>query len=177
MARAERGDHAHAGRRSELLRQGKPLCPGRTLRSVASGPSYPLRLSASRRRPRGARGKTASTSTGSTDAWGWHDPAGRRRPRDAFGGVPRLAESLRRVWFEKDLGDAAGGLLARGLEKLRLDYVSGARQLAGVGAGRPARRRSRARRRRPIGRVVGQSAPRRLAHLEERARVHGGPPS
>jgi len=51
---------------------------------------------------------------------------------DEFGGVPRLAESLRRVWFEKDLGEAAGRVLADGLETLKNDHQSGARQLAGA---------------------------------------------
>lgn len=51
---------------------------------------------------------------------------------DDFGGVPRLAESLRRVWFEKDLGPTAGRVLADGLETLQNDHQSGARQMAGV---------------------------------------------
>jgi len=46
--------------------------------------------------------------------------------------VPRLAESLRRVWFETDLGPAAGGVLAAGLDALARDHESGARQLAGA---------------------------------------------
>jgi len=50
----------------------------------------------------------------------------------ALGGVPRLAESLRRVWFETDLGPAAGGVLSGGLEALAHDHESGARQLAGA---------------------------------------------
>lgn len=49
---------------------------------------------------------------------------------DTFGGVPRLLESLRRVWFDIDLGHKAGSALARGLEMLRHDHDSGARQLA-----------------------------------------------
>jgi translation initiation factor 2B subunit (eIF-2B alpha/beta/delta family) len=63
--------------------------------------------------------------------WGWHDPL-EVKDTDDFGGVPRLAESLRRVWFEKDLGIAAGRVLADGLETLKHDHQSGARQLAGV---------------------------------------------
>ncbi|KFA62941.1 hypothetical protein S40285_04368 [Stachybotrys chlorohalonatus IBT 40285] len=46
-------------------------------------------------------------------------------------GVPRLGESLRRVWFDLDLGEEAGGALARGLLALQRDHESGARQLAG----------------------------------------------
>ena len=47
-------------------------------------------------------------------------------------GVPRLAESLRRVWFETDLGPEAGMLLDEGLGALAHDHESGARQLAGA---------------------------------------------
>ena len=49
----------------------------------------------------------------------------------SFGGVPRLAESLRRVWLECDLGRGPAAILAAGLEELRTDHQSGARQLAG----------------------------------------------
>ena len=65
------------------------------------------------------------------EGWSWHDPLQVRDSED-FGGVPRLAESLRRVWFEKDLGAAAGRVLSQGLERLQNDHESGARQLAGV---------------------------------------------
>lgn len=65
------------------------------------------------------------------ESWSWHDPLKVEDSED-FGGVPRLAESLRRVWFEKDLGDAAGRVLSEGLETLKNDYQSGARQLAGI---------------------------------------------
>ncbi|KAK3693037.1 hypothetical protein B0T22DRAFT_367528 [Podospora appendiculata] len=64
------------------------------------------------------------------DSWAWYDPS-TVEDSAAFGGVPRLAESLCRVWFERDLGAAAGKVLADGLAKLRTDYTSGARQLAG----------------------------------------------
>ena len=67
------------------------------------------------------------------EAWGWHDPGA--IIRDAAGsliGVPRLAESLRRVWFETDLGPVAGSALGEGLGLLAHDHESGARQLAGA---------------------------------------------
>jgi translation initiation factor 2B subunit (eIF-2B alpha/beta/delta family)/8-oxo-dGTP pyrophosphatase MutT (NUDIX family) len=67
------------------------------------------------------------------EAWGWHDPDA--VIRDAAGtlrGVPRLAESLRRVWVETDLGPAASKALADGLDALARDHESGARQLAGA---------------------------------------------
>ena len=71
------------------------------------------------------------------EEWAWFSPAD-VKDTAAFGGVPHLATSLRRVWFEYDLGDApgsAGALLKAGLGVLRNDYQSGARQLAGVALG------------------------------------------
>jgi translation initiation factor 2B subunit (eIF-2B alpha/beta/delta family) len=50
---------------------------------------------------------------------------------DASFGVPRLTESLRRCWFEYDLGKDIGGILSKGLDQLKHDHQSGARQLAG----------------------------------------------
>lgn len=49
---------------------------------------------------------------------------------ESFGGVPRLLESFRRVWFNIDLGDEAGNALALGLRTLQDDHESGARRLA-----------------------------------------------
>ncbi|TLD24001.1 hypothetical protein PspLS_06869 [Pyricularia sp. CBS 133598] len=63
------------------------------------------------------------------EEWGWHDPL--QIGEDFFDGVPRLAESLRRVWFEMELGSAAAGILEAGLARLKTDHQSGARQLAG----------------------------------------------
>jgi translation initiation factor 2B subunit (eIF-2B alpha/beta/delta family)/ADP-ribose pyrophosphatase YjhB (NUDIX family) len=48
----------------------------------------------------------------------------------SIGGVPKLLESLRRVWFEVDLGQPAGGMLSAGLKALQEDHESGARVLA-----------------------------------------------
>ena len=45
-------------------------------------------------------------------------------------GVPNLLRSLRRVWFDIDLGENAGRALRDGLQALRDDHESGARQLA-----------------------------------------------
>lgn len=44
--------------------------------------------------------------------------------------MPKLLHSLRRVWPEYDLGPEAGKVLTNGLEILRSDHESGARQLA-----------------------------------------------
>ncbi|EFX05892.1 duf21 and cbs domain containing protein [Grosmannia clavigera kw1407] len=64
--------------------------------------------------------------------WGWFDPTD-VEDSAKFGGVPHLAESLRRAWFEKDLGGypgSAGAILTNGLHRLGSDYQSGARELA-----------------------------------------------
>lgn len=68
------------------------------------------------------------------EGWGWYDPDAvvRDADADALRGVPRLAESLRRVWFEADLGPRAGRALSDGLAALANDHESGARQLAGA---------------------------------------------
>jgi translation initiation factor 2B subunit (eIF-2B alpha/beta/delta family) len=63
-------------------------------------------------------------------SWAWHDPSS-VTDDPSFHGVPRLAESLRRVWFENDLGPSAGAILSSGLRSLATDNVSGARQMAG----------------------------------------------
>lgn len=68
------------------------------------------------------------------EGWGWFDPMD-VEDSENLGGVPHLAESLRRAWFEKDLGDrpgSAGAFLAGGLRRLRSDYQSGAHELATV---------------------------------------------
>ncbi|KAK3342220.1 hypothetical protein B0H65DRAFT_467646 [Neurospora tetraspora] len=64
------------------------------------------------------------------EGWGWFDPLD-VQDTEEFGGVPKLKESLRRVWFEIDLGPEAGKVLAEGCKRLEEDYVSGARQMAG----------------------------------------------
>ncbi|TEA19534.1 Ribose 1,5-bisphosphate isomerase [Colletotrichum sidae] len=61
----------------------------------------------------------------------WFDPRD-VEDVDSFGGVPRLAESLRRVWFEVEIGEKRGRILNGGLLALRKDHESGARQLAGT---------------------------------------------
>lgn len=63
------------------------------------------------------------------EGFSWHDPMD-VNDGDAFDGVPFLAKSLRRVWFDMDLGEARAEILRRGLETLQGDNVSGARQLA-----------------------------------------------
>ncbi|KHN95882.1 Initiation factor 2B-related protein [Metarhizium album ARSEF 1941] len=64
------------------------------------------------------------------DSYAWFDPAD-VADDDKVDGVPKLLESLRRVWFEFDFGPAAP-VLGAGLARLKDDHESGARQLAGT---------------------------------------------
>lgn len=66
------------------------------------------------------------------EGWGWYDPDAVTTDADVMNAVPRLAESLRRVWFEADIGPTAGKILSEGLGALAHDHESGARQLAGA---------------------------------------------
>ncbi|POR32796.1 Methylthioribose-1-phosphate isomerase, partial [Tolypocladium paradoxum] len=68
------------------------------------------------------------------EGYAWFDPAAVTDDA-AFGGVPRLLESLRRVCFDIDMGRAAARVLERGLAALREDHDSGARQLASAALG------------------------------------------
>ncbi|KAF5614710.1 translation initiation factor eIF-2B subunit family [Fusarium tjaetaba] len=63
------------------------------------------------------------------EGYEWFDPDA-INDSDDFEGVPRILESLRRVWLNVDLGQEAGNTLSRGLVALQEDHESGARQLA-----------------------------------------------
>lgn len=63
------------------------------------------------------------------EGWGWYD-ADEVITNPSLNGVPKLAESLRRVYFESEFGPQAAGVLAGGLTKLATDHESGARELA-----------------------------------------------
>lgn len=65
------------------------------------------------------------------DGWEWYDPE-KVRDDEAFGGVPRLAESLRRVWFEAAMNREAAQALQSGLEQLRSDHQSGSHELTSI---------------------------------------------
>ena len=78
----------------------------------------------------GGKGEEGIATDWEHESWDWYDPRS-VRDDDEFGGVPHLATSLRRAWFEYDLGDGAGGVLSKGLQTLQEDHESGARVLAG----------------------------------------------
>ncbi|KAL7941363.1 hypothetical protein V8C42DRAFT_334959 [Trichoderma barbatum] len=77
----------------------------------------------------GGVGEEGITIDWEHEGYKWFDPD-QVTDDESFQGVPRLKESLRRVWFEIDLGTDAGGVLAAGLQTLQDDHASGARQLA-----------------------------------------------
>ncbi|KAM0279734.1 hypothetical protein ACHAQH_004425 [Verticillium albo-atrum] len=79
---------------------------------------------------RDARDESCIQLDWENECWTWHDPLD-VNDDESFGGVPFLAKSLRRVWFEMDLGEERGRILREGLTMLRDDHDSGARQLAG----------------------------------------------
>lgn len=68
------------------------------------------------------------------DEWQWHDPDS-VVDSEEFGGVPRLKQSLRRVWFEGEMNPRAAKALATGLDRLQNDHERGARELTAIGLG------------------------------------------
>ncbi|KAJ5771787.1 hypothetical protein N7520_002316 [Penicillium odoratum] len=76
----------------------------------------------------GGRGENGIQIDWEHESWAWHDPKSIRDSED-FGGVPRLKESLRRVWFEGDMSEGASEALIRGLKQLRTDHTSGSNEL------------------------------------------------
>lgn len=65
------------------------------------------------------------------EGWEWYDP-GDVKDDGHFGGVPRLAESLHRVWFEAQMNEGASKALRSGLEELKTDHQSGSHELTTV---------------------------------------------
>lgn len=112
----------------ELMRQGKSyVLPDESIGREWTIYPFAFRL---KEAGEGGKGEKAIQLDWEHDTWAWYDPF-EVEDSESFGAVPRLAESLRRVWFEKDLGLEAGAVLTNGLERLKNDHISGARQLAG----------------------------------------------
>lgn len=113
----------------ELMRQGKSyLLPDESIGREWTIYPFAFRLKDT---SEGGKGEKGITLDWEHDEWAWYDPM-QIQDSEGFGAVPRLAESLRRVWFEKGLGAEAGAVLTNGLETLKNDHQSGARQIAGV---------------------------------------------
>ncbi|KAK0617693.1 hypothetical protein B0T14DRAFT_525702 [Immersiella caudata] len=107
-----------------LIRQGKPY----TFGDESVGREWTIYPFAFRLRT--ADDEKQITIDWEHKEWGWYDPVS-IKDTEKFGGVPRLAESLGRVWFEYDLGEDAGRILSDSLHTLATDTQSGARQMAG----------------------------------------------
>lgn len=73
----------------------------------------------------GGRGERGITLDWEHEEWAWYEPS-EIQDSESFGAVPRLAESLRRVFVEGSLGDEAGAVLTNGLNRLEYDHGSGA---------------------------------------------------
>ncbi|ETS74224.1 hypothetical protein PFICI_14090 [Pestalotiopsis fici W106-1] len=115
------------GRDIELMRKGKPY----SFADHDIGREWTVNPFAFRLKSveEGGRGEPGITIDWEHDGWEWHDPLN-VNDSEEFGGVPRLVDSLRRVWPEIDLGAAAGVALTDGLKALQNDHESGARVLA-----------------------------------------------
>ncbi|ORY61797.1 uncharacterized protein BCR38DRAFT_487536 [Pseudomassariella vexata] len=111
----------------ELMRMGKPysFVDSDIGREWSINP-FAFRLKST---AEGGAGEEGITIDWEHEGWEWYDPL-HVKDRDEFGGVPKLVNSLRRVWPEYDLGAEAGSALTQGLLELRHDHESGARQLA-----------------------------------------------
>ncbi|PNY25576.1 Methylthioribose-1-phosphate isomerase, partial [Tolypocladium capitatum] len=106
-----------------LLRQGKPF----SFADASVGREWTVNPFAFVLTPAAAESRI--TLDWEHEGYAWFDPVA-VTDDVAFGGVPRLLESLRRVWFDVDMGAEAARVLERGLGALRADHESGARQLA-----------------------------------------------
>ncbi|KAI0483697.1 hypothetical protein F4859DRAFT_409405 [Xylaria cf. heliscus] len=111
----------------DLLRVGKPY----SFTDESIGREWNINPFAFRLKDvsEGGKGEEGITLDWEHEGIEWFDPM-QVDGSDEFGGVPRLIESLRRVWPEYDLGSAAGRILTEGLQKLRDDHEHGARELA-----------------------------------------------
>ncbi|KAL7931507.1 hypothetical protein V8C35DRAFT_309693 [Trichoderma chlorosporum] len=110
-----------------LFRQGKPY----SFTDPGVGRIWTINPFAFTLKPtkEGGVGEGGITIDWEHEGYQWFDPD-EVTDDESFQGVPRLRESLRRVWFDIDLGKSAGGVLAAGLRSLQDDHASGARQLA-----------------------------------------------
>ncbi|KAI0968119.1 hypothetical protein F4678DRAFT_443337 [Xylaria arbuscula] len=113
----------------DLLRVGKPYSfSDESINRVWNINPFAFRL---KDVAEGGKGEEGITLDWEHDGIEWFDPM-QVNGSDEFGGVPRLVDSLRRVWPEYDLGADAARILTDGLQTLRDDHERGARELAGV---------------------------------------------
>lgn len=111
----------------ELLRVGKPY----SFIDESIGREWTINPFAFRLKDKleGGKGEEGIHIDWEHEGYEWFSPLDVSESEE-FGGVPKLVNSLRRVWPEYDLGSKAGKVLTSGLQQLRDDHESGARQLA-----------------------------------------------
>lgn len=113
----------------ELIRTGKPFTfsdPSIWREWTVHPFGYRLKTKAE-----GGKGEEGIHIDWEHEGWGWHDPSAVIEDKN-FDGVPRLKDSLSRVWFYSCMGESAGKILADGLDTLKNDHESGARELAAI---------------------------------------------
>ncbi|CEJ62273.1 hypothetical protein PMG11_10776 [Penicillium brasilianum] len=113
----------------ELWRQGKPF----SFSDPSIGRQWTIYPFAFRLKSRdeGGRGHAAIKIDWEHEEWHWYNPK-EVMNEETFGGVPRLAESLRRVFFELDMNEKPSGALRSGLEQLKTDHSSGSHELTTI---------------------------------------------
>ncbi|KAE8316089.1 hypothetical protein BDV41DRAFT_529084 [Aspergillus transmontanensis] len=79
----------------------------------------------------GGQGEEAIRTDWEHEGWQWYDPRTVLED-ESLNTVPRLQDSLKRVWFEGITNERAGRALATGLERLRADHESGAHELTAI---------------------------------------------
>ncbi|OTB09396.1 hypothetical protein M426DRAFT_6670 [Hypoxylon sp. CI-4A] len=111
----------------EVLRVGKPY----SFVDESIGREWTINPFALRLKDKseGGKGEEGVVIDWEHEGFEWFNPLDVNES-DEFGGVPKLVNSLRRVWPEYDLGPKAGRTFTAGLQQLRDDHESGARQLA-----------------------------------------------
>ncbi|KAK1246160.1 hypothetical protein MKX07_005229 [Trichoderma sp. CBMAI-0711] len=110
-----------------LFRQGKPYSfadPSVGRRWTINPFGFVLKPAAE-----GGSGEEGITIDWEHEGYEWFNPD-EVTDDESFQGVPRLKESLRRVWFDIDLGKEAGRALAASIRSLQNDHESGAGLLA-----------------------------------------------
>ncbi|RHZ58944.1 translation initiation factor eIF-2B subunit family protein [Aspergillus thermomutatus] len=112
-----------------LWRVGKPF----TFGDLSVNREWTIHPFAFKLKPpsQGGQGEAAIKTDWEHESWEWHDPDSVIDDEN-FGGVPRLHETLRRVWFECEMDEHAGEALAAGLKRLREDHESGAHELTAI---------------------------------------------
>ncbi|KAJ6114003.1 hypothetical protein N7523_007320 [Penicillium sp. IBT 18751x] len=111
----------------ELWRHGKPY----TFSDPSVGRQWTIYPFAFRLKQsdEGGRGEAGIHIDWEHDGWAWFDP---RDIKEDGRGVPRLADSLHRVWFEAEMNEQASEALRSSLQQLKNDHQSGSHELTTI---------------------------------------------